>query len=614
MNDSETKNRSKLVQLQHILMNLKADKLQHATRRIISENLFLSTDSFINNVLLTCNYRPSLLNRLAMLAELISHENIDIKNSILKCCFRSTDEQNESLFYPKSVDFRYLRACMDLGIVQFLDILNQIRLYQEHYPSHTIFFIALFFWFAPEIEINAPALYQSLYSTFSEQMIRKYRPYYLSEFYSNFASYKQNNWSLLHEVIKNGHTINSLAHCLKNDDVEELMSYSTNFHFDFNQLIKPSVFEPFDMIHEGAPLIHYSAYFGSLKCFKYLYLNGSNLNIKNDEGKTLAHFAVAGGNLEIIRLIEQSNCSFDGALQIAALYHRNKIFNWLLETKTQDITSIHPKFGTVFHQASISNNVELLDYFEQGIDPNIPDSHHRSPLHQAVISNNSESIHNLLDIKGVDPNLRDENGRTPFHLAVYGSTADIIDEFVHKDNLDINASTADGKTPLHILAGYDRYNSLHLLLQSDDININGKDREGNTPLHIVAKLGRLQATEQLLNVNDIDVNNQNNAGNTPLHLATIEGNINVVRKILAIPEASTNIPNKEGNTVIHEIVGPNFRHPRQIMRSTILEILASKPGTDLNARNSKGETPLDIATREGLSHPISVLRELMNTQ
>ena len=55
-------------------------------------------------------------------------------------------------------------------------------------------------------------------------------------------------------------------------------------------------------------------------------LNGSDL-------ANLVKFAVAGGNLQIIKLYEQNHLSFEGACEIAARFHRNEIFHYIYDNK-----------------------------------------------------------------------------------------------------------------------------------------------------------------------------------------------------------------------------------------------------------------------------------------
>ncbi len=66
-----------------------------------------------------------------------------------------------------------------------------------------------------------------------------------------------------------------------------------------------------------------SALFGSIKCFKYLMMNGAEIN------ENLCKYAIAGGNMEIIHLIEQKGMKFENCLERAVEYHHFELFEWL---------------------------------------------------------------------------------------------------------------------------------------------------------------------------------------------------------------------------------------------------------------------------------------------
>ena len=98
---------------------------------------------------------------------------------------------------------------------------------------------------------------------------------------------------------------------------------SSQNNFDFNHVIAPSLYERFSFDNKrNAFLFDYVAFFGSLKCFKLLLLNGSYL-------KNSGKFAVAGGNIEIIKLFEQNYSSFGEACESAIQFHLNNILRYI---------------------------------------------------------------------------------------------------------------------------------------------------------------------------------------------------------------------------------------------------------------------------------------------
>lgn len=86
---------------------------------------------------------------------------------------------------------------------------------------------------------------------------------------------------------------------IKNDNIDNLSEIVTEIGFDINKGISCSLFPKFLFFEETATLICLAACCRAVKCFKYLMINGANLKMGN-----LTKFAIAGGNCEIIRLLE----------------------------------------------------------------------------------------------------------------------------------------------------------------------------------------------------------------------------------------------------------------------------------------------------------------------
>ena len=91
----------------------------------------------------------------------------------------------------------------------------------------------------------------------------------------------------------------------------------------------------------------------SIKCFKYLIMNSKQISSID------AKIAVAGGNLEIVHILEQKGESFSSCLPIAVIYYRNDITEWLCNHFPLTITQ--PAYFGSYNEA-------LFYYFEEKID------------------------------------------------------------------------------------------------------------------------------------------------------------------------------------------------------------------------------------------------------
>jgi ankyrin repeat protein len=164
------------------------------------------------------------------------------------------------------------------------------------------------------------------------------------------------------------------------------------------------------------------------------------------------------------------------------------------------------------------------------------------------------------------------------------------------------------------------------LLISKGADVNAKDIWEQTALHESAFGGRNETIELLI-AKGADVNAKNNAGETPLdtaiqyeepeaadllrkhggkssaadfiHVAAAVGNIEAVKQHLAVG-TDVNAKDERGGTPLH--LAALRGHKK------VVELLIAK-GADVNAKNNAGETPLDKFEEKKQKEIASLLRE-----
>lgn len=95
--------------------------------------------------------------------------------------------------------------------------------------------------------------------------------------------------------------------------------YFTNFLANYKDLN----FRHESSLQIGYSLINLFALFGSINCFKLFMMNNAKM-----EGTD--RFAIAGGNLEIVRILSQKN-KFRPSHILALYYRQDEIYNWQME-------------------------------------------------------------------------------------------------------------------------------------------------------------------------------------------------------------------------------------------------------------------------------------------
>ena len=104
-----------------------------------------------------------------------------------------------------------------------------------------------------------------------------------------------------------------------------------------------------------------SAYYGSVRCFKYLLLNIDNIDI------SIVLSAVKGGNLEIIRILAQKDLNFSRTIYSCIRAHNNYLVDWIIENYEDNNTvlpsdcakfyNLHGFFYFLYTQKDIEDNL-----------------------------------------------------------------------------------------------------------------------------------------------------------------------------------------------------------------------------------------------------------------
>ncbi|OHT11046.1 hypothetical protein TRFO_19450 [Tritrichomonas foetus] len=183
---------------------------------------------------------------------------------------------------------------------------------------------------------------------------------------------------------------------IQNDDVDSLISIISQRNLNVNDTIEYFEYEISYFFKKQATLIEYSAFYGSVNCFKYL-LNQCDLNYS----PLLAEFAIAGGNHEIIHLVENHSKFNTNILEISIQFHHYLITDYLLNT--------HNINNDLISSLAVSIRFYNLDYFVHNItkatDINkqiIRFWQHENLLSVAVDSGQLDIVEFLLSIKNID--------------------------------------------------------------------------------------------------------------------------------------------------------------------------------------------------------------------
>ena len=255
---------------------------------------------------------------------------------------------------------------------------------------------------------------------------------------------------------------------------------------------------------------------------------------------------------------------------------------------------------TALLQASRSSSSQFIEtLIDPGADVNAQRRESKeTPLMVAADWNNYMAA-SLIVRHGADVNVHVSNGSTPLHVSVNKDHENLF-RLLLKHNADVNTQDkGKGYTPLHLSAREGNENLCRLLLEHNaDVNI--QDKSGNTLLHLSVRKGDDNLCRLLLEHN-ADVNIQDKSGNTPLHLSARKGDENLCRLLLE-HNADVNIRDYSGYTMLHLLVrGP------YMFDGKIIDLLAKYRAQNIDIRDARGMSPLQVAVRWGKAQAVKKL-------
>ena len=238
-------------------------------------------------------------------------------------------------------------------------------------------------------------------------------------------------------------------------------------------------------------------------------------------------------------------------------------------------------------EAADDGHIEIVKLLlKAGADPNQINDDGQTPLYRAIEYTRSAikkldriEIVKLLLFYGANPNIASEYGTTPLIRAAEVGVIEIV-KLLLDNNADPNHANDKGAVPLGWAAAKGHIEIVELLLNRG-ANPNVVNNKGGVPLHFAAENGHAEIVELLLNKNADPNIKSGYRENTPLILAVVQSKY-----------YRSNPVRKEKYTKIVE---------------SLLEKRA-----DQSIENRRGNSPLEIATKDGNTEIVKLLTDANN--
>jgi ankyrin repeat protein len=589
-----------LVSLQDFILETTSENVD-ATVEALVPSWVLSTRSVERigtAILVAASYRPCQIPALASLASTLSSLACS-SNSLGELCPYMLTSLFRSFRYSKpfpneSTNFSFLYEAFSAKLFTRAELHACIAAIGQE-PAFIRSLCWLVCYFAPELDRVDSVLCRDLLGKLQRASAQRHFPQIFKNFSETLDRLRRFNWRLLKKRRNFFTHKKTLLSRIREDDIDALRLAAISPRFSTETRILPTAFTPTPFLQAHPTLIQVAAFFGSVRCFRFLISCGAELRVVDNNNWTLPQFAAAGGDIEIIRICQQFNLDAFGVLHVCVRFHLNDLFDFFRQSVDPDDRDLEGE--TPLHAACESNNLYAISILD-GLDQNVSSSRGWTPLRMAVRRGFIDCTRHLLGDEAVHVDLPSQSGHTPLHLAAKHGDVRLVKMLIAR-GASVNARTIEGFTPFLLACFHGQDAVVKHLLSIEEVDPNARAMDRSTGLMMAVSGSYDRVAGRLIKCRRVDINAVATEFFGPLFLAIRGARMNVIQWLLGRDDINLRLKSNSGATFLH-----------LVMREAAIEIaqwLLEMDQIDVNAADCLGITPLHKAVAQGSLRLVNML-------
>ena len=616
---------SDIIEVQKILENVNENTLSTSAKTLISskfvkgDDISLFADQFVKELIRRIHKSSVLISLIKQVSEKEPDFVSNFSNSII---FHDFDDNLNRLNF-----FLAVRILTENGILRIQDICRKIKILNLDRTAP--FYVIMYIIFSEEIKNVDAETYEKISYAYENACEKDFVNFDKSIFnvFCDSKKYLESDREKFINMITFGVEPDSLIDIIMNDDDDKfIQKYNENPEAILSAQTKnPNV--P-GLLREVCSSSAFCAYYGSVKCFKFLAVNNMLLDEYMDATVKAAAF---GGNMEIIHILINKGADFSKALKYSIDGRNRELTEWILQnsstesfnnivvenciktaaenddirtlefcieyckSKKQDINMLFKKAnsvnkGSILHIIAANNSyhcLSLLSEFDNMIF-NGRDNDGNTPLHLAVMSESIQTLQFLLSYPLVEVNPVNDKKETPLDIALLKGNCEIIQVLDQVNGINKHY-LCRGKNLLAVAVQSQKEESVRYALELNMFSIYDRYDDVMKIIDAVAVKSLLPITK-LIFTDDFPINTQLIGKKTPLHFSVLSHNDDNTKWLLE-RGAAINVQDDKGLTPLHYAVLEKSYSTMEILLNSVSKE-TGRSNIDVNKRDIDGETPL----------------------